>query len=604
MFSAAAKRAFVPMRLALPPKSSRTLSQLSFHHHSSSRPAFEAVWQHRAAPAQPGQCTQAAHKWQLAAIPLAAAMFLATQQQVPDAQSAELQDALTCEAKLLAYYENGNMAEVVRVYEALVQQGHGLSAEAATNAAHAYVEIGQAEVAATVVDTLLKQGHQAQGMQQMAWADAYYMAGRLEAARDLLQQAVLTSPQDDAMRVSWLCDVHMRLDEWTSIPAAIAQRPTLSTSDVEWLQTLDWCNDSGADATDFELKAVTQAVNGQHRQALITIEDACSKGLILDEKIYILLMIACCASAKLDSLHEVLSTMAALGVNLDVHNARRVTQACATHDSASVNELPIALQGVAPLNAQCCAVAIAAALELRDVDTALEWFDMMQQQGIERDENMYAAMASACCRNHGYHDCMHVIEQAKAVGLMSEPAESDSSALKLLRASEAVAESSFELVQTIVGWWVREGSSTLDLTRQGCVPQRLATCYDNVELTVLAVRALLSNTAQHRAAETWLVTQTALLAANYLIFEGPFSDTLKIKFRTGSTCGDQLARELRAELESDAISVSSNSDDGTTTYSMHVPGLRVYCADRRRKMLLEVIPEISAAVTGQQHGEQ
>jgi hypothetical protein len=56
----------------------------------------------------------------------------------------------------------------------------------------------------------------------------------------------------------------------------------------------------------------------------------------------------------------------------------------------------------------------------------------MKEQGIERDELIYAAIAAECYR-HRYDDCMHVLDEAKAVGLMPELAEGDSSAMKLLR---------------------------------------------------------------------------------------------------------------------------------------------------------------------------
>jgi hypothetical protein len=101
------------------------------------------------------------------------------------------------------------------------------------------------------------------------------------------------------------------------------------------------------------------------------------------------------------------------------------------------------------------------------------------------------------------------------------------------------------------------------------------------------LRLLLQEVAEHKAGDIWFVARAALMVTNYLIFEGPFTDTLKIVFRTGSPCGDQLARELRAELQSGAITITTDGDNGTTTYSMHVPGLRVYCADTMRKELLD-----------------
>jgi hypothetical protein len=523
-------------------------------------------------------------------------------QQVPEAQSAELQsDAVACETQLLTYYENDDMPEVVRVYEELIRQGHEPSAEAASSTAQAYREIGQAEQAASVVDALLKQGHQPEGMQQLNWSYIYYMADRLEAARDVLQQAVQASPKDDAIRVGFLCDIYSRLGEWTSVPAALAQRRALSSADADWLRTLGWCNQDSADADDFKFKAVMQAVNGLSSQALITVREAHSRGVELTQSVYMLLMIVCCVDAKYDCLLEVLSTMASLGINLNVYQAKSVAQACAAHGSSTLNKLMVALQGVAPLTTQCCAMAIAAALELKDINAAIRWFDMMHQQGIQRDRLIYAAIAAECYM-HRYHDCMHVLEEAKAVGLLSliESADGDSSARKLRRSIEPAAETNFRTVQSLVRAWIREGSSTIDLTVQGGVPQSLKLCKNGVLLAVAALRLLLREVAAHKAGDTWYVARAGLMVTNYWIFDDPFTDTLEIKFRTGSPCGDALARELRAELQSGAISVSSNADDDTTTYSIHTPGLRVYCADSKRKTIAEGISKLRQQRQGEQ----
>jgi pentatricopeptide repeat protein len=274
-------------------------------------------------------------------------------------------------------------------------------------------------------------------------------------------------------------------------------------------------------------------------------------------------------------------------------SAENVALACAAHDSATLKRLLIALQSVAPLTPQCCAMTIAAALELKDIDTALELFDTMQQQGIERDEQIYAALAVACYM-HRYHDCMHVLDEAKAAGLAAEFIEDEISVMTVLRRVESAAEINFKVVQQLVQVWAIKGSSTVDLTVQGCVPQQLraAFCERSTEVAVAALRLLLQEVAQHNAGDTVAVTRAALMVSNYMFFDGPFDDTLKVVFSTGSLCGDELARVLRAELQSGAISVSTNAADGTTTYSMHVPGLRVYCADTARKAFLERIPQL------------
>eukprot|EP00953_Heterococcus_sp_UTEX-ZZ885_P024203 13245-Heterococcus_DN1.PRE.4 len=335
---------------------------------------------------------------------------------------------------------------------------------------------------------------------------------------------------------------------------------------------------------------MVQTVNGQHAQALVTAQEAHIRGCVLTQSTYMLLMVACCVDAKFDSLLEVLSMMANHGAQFNVYTAKDVVRACAAHDSTILKELLITLQGIAPLTTQCCALAIAAALELKDIDTALKLFDTMKKHGIERDELIYAAIAAECYR-HRYYDCMHVLDEAKAVGLMPELAEGDSSAKKLLRAVESVVQPNFEVVQSLVWVWIREDSSTFDLTLPGRVPQRLKSSgWDKAHMhAVAAVRLLLQEVAEHKAGDTWFIARAALMITNYWIFDGPFTDTLKIKFRTGSPCGDQLARELRVQLQSGAISVSTDADEGTTTYSIHVPGLSVYCADCKRKTLLEVI---------------
>jgi pentatricopeptide repeat protein len=270
--------------------------------------------------------------------------------------------------------------------------------------------------------------------------------------------------------------------------------------------------------------------------------------------------------------------------------AKSVAQACAALDSAILKELLSVLQSIAPLTTQCCALTIAAALKLNHVDTALELFDTMQQQGIERDEHIYPAIAAECYI-HRYDDCMHVLDQAKAAGLMAELTYDESNVM--LHRLESAAESNFKLVQSIVRVWARQGGGTIDLTAQGCVPQQLRAtfCERPSEVAVAALRLLLQEVAQHSAGDTVAVTRAVLMVSNYMFFSGPFSDTLKIVFRTGSACSDELAQVLRAELQSGTISVSS-ADDGTTTYSIHVPGLRVYCADSTRKAWLEQIPQL------------
>jgi hypothetical protein len=366
-----------------------------------------------------------------------------------------------------------------------------------------------------------------------------------------------------------------------------------STHEQEEL-TQQHCQSSAAAASP----AMERCLQHDHLEAIrgsAFCDILSGKGLEQEEKIFQLLN-AYCVGEECDSLSEVFSTMASLGVKLDVRTARTVAQSCEAQSSATLEKLMIALQDAASLTAQCCALAIAAALELQDVDTALRWFDTMKRHGIERDEQIYAAIAEACYI-HRYHDCMHVLKEAKLAGLMPELAEDDSSAMQLLRAVEHDAQMTFRVVQAALRLWVIEGSATIDLTRQGRVPQELAACsggdgYAGVVVAVAGLRLLLQEVVQHKAGDTWFIARAALLASNYLIFDGPTTDTLHIKFRTGSLCGNELARELRAQLQSGAISVSDNADDGTTTYTMHVPGVRVYCADSRRKMTLQRITQL------------
>jgi hypothetical protein len=57
---------------------------------------------------------------------------------------------------------------------------------------------------------------------------------------------------------------------------------------------------------------------------------------------------------------------------------------------------------------------------------------------------------------------------------MPELAEGDSNAMKLLRSVESVVQPNFEVVQSLLWVWIREDSSTFDLTLPGRVPQRLS----------------------------------------------------------------------------------------------------------------------------------
>eukprot|EP00953_Heterococcus_sp_UTEX-ZZ885_P018832 10516-Heterococcus_DN1.PRE.1 len=166
MFGVAARRSFRQMHRELPVSSCRALSQLSVHHHSG--PAFETVWQRHAAPVLPARRQQAYNRrLPLAVMPFAAA-FMFAGKEVSEAQSAEMRDdAVACEAQLLAYAKNGDMPGLVRVYEELLQQGSEPSVAAAAGAVEAYAEIGQTEQAASVADALLKQGFQPRGTQQL-----------------------------------------------------------------------------------------------------------------------------------------------------------------------------------------------------------------------------------------------------------------------------------------------------------------------------------------------------------------------------------------------------------------------------------------------------
>jgi tetratricopeptide (TPR) repeat protein len=585
------------MHRELPVSSCRALSQLSFHHHSASRPAFEAVWQRHAAPVLPAHQQYAYNRMlPLAVMPIAAAFMFAAQ-QISEAQSAETRDdAVACEAQLLAYAENGDMPGVVRSYEELLQQGGEPSVAAAAGAVEAYAEIGQTEQAASVVDALLKQGFQPRGTQQLEWADVYYNLGRYEAVRDVLLPAAQEDPRLDAARVAFLCYMHLWLSEWTSLPAAIAQRPALDRADVNWLSSLEevLCDGAGADAYDFTVTAIMQAVNGQQSQALAALQTAHCRNIVCPECVWALVAVACCVTGATDAVLEVLSMMSAQRMPLSAHYAGKIAAACAAHDESTLQrvlaELVNAKQNSGTqVTQQVCTLAVAAASGLRDIDAALGWFDVMQQQSICLDAYMYGSLANACLDNGRYHDSLRVLAEARAAGLMPELLESDSPDTSLLQSIERCAESSLEMSQSTMRSWVTQGSRTIDLTRQGSAPLRLMGHKDGVVLAVTALRLLLQEVAAHKAGDTWFVSRAALMATNYLIFDGPFSDTLNVKFRTGSPCGDQLARELHAEVQSGAISVSSNTDDGTTTYSMHVPGLRVYCADTMRKELLEAM---------------
>eukprot|EP00953_Heterococcus_sp_UTEX-ZZ885_P018833 10516-Heterococcus_DN1.PRE.2 len=76
--------------------------------------------------------------------------------------------------------------------------------------------------------------------------------------------------------------MHLWLSEWTSLPAAIAQRPALDRADVNWLSSLEEvvCDGAGADAYDFTVTAIMQAVNGQQSQALAALQTAHCRNIV------------------------------------------------------------------------------------------------------------------------------------------------------------------------------------------------------------------------------------------------------------------------------------------------------------------------------------
>jgi tetratricopeptide (TPR) repeat protein len=303
------------MHRVLSVRSCRTLSQMRFHH--SRTPGFEAVWQRRAASAAPAQCQPPPYRLYLAAVPIAAALTILAAQQIPEAHAQA--EPLPDEARLLASHKKKDVAEVVRCYVELVQRGHQPSVAAATCAVQAYSALGQHDKAASVLDALQRQGHRPQGMQQIAWADAYCKAGRLDAARYLLQQAVLSSPRDDAAKVARLCDINMRLGAWAAVSATIARAPELGSSDVKWLRSSfgESSIKKKTDADGFANSIMMLAVHRQHAHALAVLKRAHSSGVVPDALISVM-MLACCVDAKFDSLRELLSTMATASIKLDV----------------------------------------------------------------------------------------------------------------------------------------------------------------------------------------------------------------------------------------------------------------------------------------------
>jgi hypothetical protein len=97
-----------------------------------------------------------------------------------------------------------------------------------------------------------------------------------------------------------------------------------------------------------------------------------------------------------------------------------------------------------------------------------------------------------------------------------------------------------------------------------------------------AVRLFLSDAAQLTNHYISLadVLQTAAVPSdsNLTIDE---KDEVCIKFTTESAIGCAVAKELYPELKSGAVSTISIDADGTTTYTVTVPGLQSYFASWR-----------------------
>jgi pentatricopeptide repeat protein len=300
------------------------------------------------------------------------------------------------------------------------------------------------------VDALLKQGHQPQDLQQLEWAHGYYMAGRLEAARNMLLSPAQEDPRRDAIRVAYLAKVHLMLGEWNCIPTAIAQRPALSSVDVEWLRSLEV-----ASRFDFTMKLIAQAVNGQHSFALATLQTAHSRGLESLEYVWELVAMACCVDDKTDVMLEVLSMMSAESLPLTGYYADEMAAACAAHDESTLRRVLITLNSAkqnscSQVTQQLCTLAVAAACKLANVDSALTWFDVMHQQSIYPDAGTYGSVATVCLKNGKYQDSLRVLAVAKAAGLMPETADGNSSATKWLRSIGLCAESGIEISQSTV----------------------------------------------------------------------------------------------------------------------------------------------------------
>jgi hypothetical protein len=62
------------------------------------------------------------------------------------------------------------------------------------------------------------------------------------------------------------------------------------------------------------------AVNRQHAHALAVLKRGHSSGAAVSDALITVMMIACCVDVRFDSVCELLSTMAAAGIKLDVRS--------------------------------------------------------------------------------------------------------------------------------------------------------------------------------------------------------------------------------------------------------------------------------------------
>jgi hypothetical protein len=488
------------------------------------------------------------------------------------------------EADMEEHYRAGDMQAVVHLYSGLIASGFTPTTHLTAVCCAAYLDTRQTHLAVPLMDSLLQEGYKPRIQHVVCWATAYHDKQRTDSALDLLQDTTARSPTFALQRLGWLCAAYFWNRNVNRLAATLRESRLIDVAHLQ--RATDHCS-----TADGYFHALALATCGHTERALSVLV---AGGYKLDSMSNALLIFSSCLAAE-EGLKQNLASVldAKREVPLKARHARLIAETCAAYDRSALQRVLTALIGLKldgelELTQQMCSLAIAAACELNDADAAVMWLDVMQQQGLHCEQLLYYLVAKSCGTSKQVHEASRVLTAAKAAGVMSQLTEEHSShvleaLLKLQRSIEPLLAVITEEMQLAIQILFTESHyRSADMTDQRWC-QRNEWDYHGgpARAAAAAVRFFLSDAAQQQGAGCIAVADllhtAAVPCASGLTVDN--SNEACIKFTTGSAIGCAVAKELYPELRSGAVSSISNDADGTTTYTITVPGLQSYFAN-------------------------